>query len=753
MKRILYIIIGITTGLLTSCSDDEPASAAPQQEVTVVNVDVILPLVQWSEWQPAIEEALNYIELAQESRRKRVRLNLRYHDEDSEDLSALAYALTHPGQGEAHYVQPDTCHAIIGPYHSANARAILDQAQHLRLPVVMPTCTSADLQRTEARKTNSFFFTESDITQCEVLLSAMRSVGFERVALLYSDDTYGQSYRDWFGFIATQIGLDVAPGGICAYHKGDNLHDFFDQVTSPLADEITGILVALGNSEDYVDVMKQQEQFLYSQLENEYPKFIAPLYVTDTGLSDELLGYHFYGTYPIGSADNGFMQNYYARHTNPPYGTAQMYDALTTIALGRFAQLCAADPDVLYIDGKRVEYEISPFLPNLSDWMRAVLATEAPAPATLWIGYGLASAFRLIEGGTLPSLQGATGDMQFDRDTHTTILHTNYLLWECDGSGNIIPFATVSTGGSAKGISSDALWNWKSTIAELDPDKGADVNHHLPSLGERWAVIVSPSTTWKNYRHQADAFAMYQLLRHHGYDEDHIILIVEDNLANSTDNKDFTGQIFVERGDDANDSFLNNDVRKNAVVDYHFSDLQPDDIGDILMGRSSARLPHVVRSTATSNVFFFWSGHGGSREGPLWGNENASTYFGTDRIRRIVSEMAEARRYRRMMLAIETCYSGQWGEALTRTPDMLVLTAATPNETSKADVHDKQLGVYLSNAFARTFRRDIDQNHNVTIYDLYKDLARTTTGSHVMLYNQLHYGSVYNESMSEYFPE
>ena len=66
MKRILYIIIGITTGLLTSCSDDEPASAAPQQEVTVVNVDVILPLVQWSEWQPAIEEALNYIELAQE---------------------------------------------------------------------------------------------------------------------------------------------------------------------------------------------------------------------------------------------------------------------------------------------------------------------------------------------------------------------------------------------------------------------------------------------------------------------------------------------------------------------------------------------------------------------------------------------------------------------------------------------------------------------------------------------------------------
>lgn len=40
------------------------------------------------------------------------------------------------------------------PYHSANARVILDQAQRLRLPVVMTTGTSAELQRTEARKTN-----------------------------------------------------------------------------------------------------------------------------------------------------------------------------------------------------------------------------------------------------------------------------------------------------------------------------------------------------------------------------------------------------------------------------------------------------------------------------------------------------------------------------------------------------------------------------------------------------------------------
>jgi len=51
--------------------------------------------------QPAIKEALNNLDQAQESCSKRVKLNLRYHDEDSEDLGALAYALTHPGQGDA----------------------------------------------------------------------------------------------------------------------------------------------------------------------------------------------------------------------------------------------------------------------------------------------------------------------------------------------------------------------------------------------------------------------------------------------------------------------------------------------------------------------------------------------------------------------------------------------------------------------------------------------------------------------------
>ena len=177
----------------------------------------------------------------------------------------------------------------------------------------------------------------------------------------------------------------------------------------------------------------------------------------------------------------------------------------------------------------------------------------------------------------------------------------------------------------------------------------------LPAVTDHWAVVISPSTSWANYRHQADAFAMYQTLRRHGYDDDHIVLIVEDNLANDERNV-FPGKIFVERSDNPNetDPLVNDDVRKDAVVDYHFTDLQRDDLADIMLGRQSDRLPQVIHPTRTSDVLFFWSGHGGHGEGPLWGNEDARG-FGIDRFKGIVSGMAG--NYRRMMFSIETCFS------------------------------------------------------------------------------------------------
>merc|ERR1711962_905214 len=51
-----------------------------------------------------------------------------------------------------------------------------------------------------------------------------------------------------------------------------------------------------------------------------------------------------------------------------------------------------------------------------------------------------------------------------------------------------------------------------------------------------WAVLVAGSNGWYNYRHQADVCHAYQILHAHGIPDDHIIVMMMDDIANNTIN-------------------------------------------------------------------------------------------------------------------------------------------------------------------------------------------------------------------------
>lgn len=748
--KVKYCLITLLAAVLfVGCKSDDDSSEniITPKEVTTLNVDVVLPADIRAQWQPSIDWALANLARAQQRQSHQVKLNLRYHNEDTEDVDKLAYKLTHPEEGE------DTCHAIIGPYHSTHATDIIRYAGRTRLPVIMPTCTSAELQRTNARNTYAWFLTESDITQCEMMVTGAARMIDVDIALICSDDTYGQSFHDWFGYFATERQVHMPNEGIATYKRGTNLTSYLDGLAADLQNSRLVVCIALSNAADYLDVTEQVHQW-NNRLKENGQQIELMVILSDTALDDQVIqkeGVWFnYGLTPTASPCYGFPQSYEAlTGQSQVNGEARIYDALTLLAMGaahqhKFGNNCT-------VAGRQVKYFEKPYDPTLTDHIRSLVASTEGI-ACSWDVEGLTRAFSEIGAGRNIDLTGASGSLYFDNETYTKVLGTDYMFWRIEKTekGRVAKsILHLSTESSNTQASTQSLWELDKMWSPYYKDVA--VNHNLPAVTDRWAVVVSPSTSWSNYRHQADAFAMYQLLRQHGYDDDHIVLIVEDNLANDSRNI-FPGQIFVERSNDpaaASDQFVNDDVRKGAVVDYHFSDLQPADLADIMTGRSSSRLPKVIHPTASSDVFFFWSGHGGSREGPLWGNEDAYEYFGKDRIRNIVKEME----YRRMMFAIETCYSGQWGDALMGLPDVLVLTAANAQESSKADVHDRDLGVYLSNAFARTFRRQIDAKNDITIYDLYRELFRTTKGSHVSIYNQQQYGSVYSEKMSEFLPK
>lgn len=726
LKRFIYIINIILGVVLGSCQDHEEDSAKISPQDLTLNVDVIIPKEIENTWSNSIQWALDNIKKAQQQCPQNVRLNLRFHDEDREDLGTLAFNLTHP-QSAA-----DTCHAIIGPYYSSHAQEILTYTRKSNIPVILPICTSVELQRQQAKSTNTWFFTESDITQCDVLFTIMKSYNTKNVNLIYSNDIYGKSFHDWFGFLATEHAIHLQASNMHDYQKGEDLKELFSSWEMQGDNEETSsdeqpifICLSLSDEEELLDIVKQLQEYKEELKAKEHRSSKLRIICSDGKhqllLEDKAT---FDAVTMIANPSSGFTVNYTSRFGAAPLdGEAQMYDALTLIALG--AAKCEGSTNLVNR--------------TLNEWMK-LAATASSGPSCNWTDQGLATAFKTYATGGECQIVGARGKYVLDQATHTKCLQTCYLHWKSE-QGEVLPITYYSTAGTNGSSSTTNIWEWRNKLEQaFDPD--LKVNHDLPDCTDHWALLVTPSHLWESYRHQADVFAMYQTLREHGYDDDHIVLISEDNLANSSQNGINQGSMFVEpRGED---------VRREAKVDYHFSSLSKEDLEDILLGRSSDKLPSVLHTTATSDVFIYWSGHGNEMDGPLWGDEDTNDTFGSQRIKTIIEQMHREKKYRRMMLAVETCYSGIWGEALTGIPDVLVMTAANAQESSKADVWDEDKQTYLSNGFTRMLLKEIDANPSISLRDLYFKLAKSTVGSHVTIYNEKEYGSVYTNDMSEY---
>ena len=151
----------------------------------------------------------------------------------------------------------------------------------------------------------------------------------------------------------------------------------------------------------------------------------------------------------------------------------------------------------------------------------------------------------------------------------------------------------------------------------------------------------------------------------------------------------------------------------------------------------------MINATPNDNIFIFWSGHG--NVGSLcFGDSQKMKYA---QMRDILLQTP----HRKIMFAIESCYSGGLGQTSQGVPGALFITAATPWEASHADMWSEEIGVYLSNGFTRGFQAAIAHDPDISIRDLYYTIATNTTGSHVTVYNASVYGNVYNNTMGEFF--
>ena len=697
--RNLYnsiLLLLLCTSTLLSCEKSPMEDTTGLKEVRIA---VVLPEKDREPiWNNALEWAAENIRKADIG----VKVVYEWVDEESADLTKVGTALS----------EREDIRSIIGCNVSANTQtlafALARKKQYIK--PLFTFSTSQELPRIFGHRGFLWGLCETDISQSEIILSCLsnENPGLKKVALLACDDIYGQTFVDWFAFQAVELNLE--PVCIETYKKSDELERCLERIIDSGAE---AVVCAPAAAEDVVPVQNYIDDFIYN---SESWRYIALMFA-DKAYNKSILSGEYpvdfiSGLAPASHPGSGFDVSYDALYGRVPFaGEAQVYDAVLITVL---ASLWAEKNDE-------------------EDLNKAIAALLNGSAATQggWTAGMISKYHRQILSGETPAISGATGTLDFDSEYYTTIRSTSYAHW-ITHNGKMVIIDYYSRNSDGHSSSPVAAWEWKKKHMQDVDGNGHEIDY--PELKDNYAVLVAASKGWKNYRHQADVLGMYHYLKGKGYDDDHIILIVADDIAYNEKNPS-QGVIRREIG--------GGNLYTDLQIDYKLGDLTLEDLKQILTGTPTEAYPVTLGSSETDNVFFFWSGHG-TQQGWKWKeDEDLSPEF--------AREMFSAMKFRKQFAIIETCYSGVVGEGCTGIPGLLMMTAANPYETSKADAFDNELQAYLSNTFTSSILSWFESNPNTVIRDLYLHAFDKTNGSHVMVYNSNYYGNLYWNDMSEYW--
>lgn len=707
MKTNIKLLHGILTFLfmlpLASCRNDEPDGGG-KDEVIRHSVAVICPAEMYDNWKSTAAWALENIRKAQTGQSKQIEIDIEWIDEATPDLAQKAYSISTGGEYEL----------IIGPYSSSKAHSVALQVEG-RIPMLLPSVTSTEMQRIYGGHNGIWFLTQSDITQSEILLTQAKLDENTHVSLITTDNEYGQSFSDWFSYQAIELGLTVDEVFICrneddivkAVHTLNGQKQWYRK-TVILAPSEASMLEAFDREIGNLKAGLQPHTYL------KFPEVLCSDIVNTPYSKRKLKNMVYEGISPSADPRSGWLPAYISKfESEPTNGEAQLYDALM---LASFAIYSRRDSE------------------TLNEAIMRIVDGRDGEVCDAWTAADLQDTFSRLAANGNPDIRGVTGDWTWDAKFHNSVTGTFYSHWALD-SGKLTTLEHLTLNGADGSISTVQAWDWVSTHQQsFDPNQK---DFSYAQLNDRYAVIIGASDTWVNYRHQADALAFYQLLKSNGYDDNHIILIMEDNIAfNPLNTK--TGEVRVTPDGE--------NLYHDVAVDYHLSDISISDLSDILSGKKSERLKEVIRPTANDNIIMFWCGHGSSHT-LMWG-ANTNVY-GND-MNRLISKLQQESRFRKLMFVLDACYSGTIGEACEGIPGVLVFTAAHANETSKADMYDNTLNVWMSNGFTRTFRDEVTANPDITLRELYYKTVRGTKGSHPRIYNAGNYGNMYRETLREF---
>ena len=250
---------------------------------------------------------------------------------------------------------------------------------------------------------------------------------------------------------------------------------------------------------------------------------------------------------------------------------------------------------------------------------------------------------------------------------------------------------------------------------------------------DHWAVLVTGSKGFMNYRHQADTCHAYKLLKDNGIPEDQIILMSADDAAYSRSNP-FPGQLY-NKPTAAEAGF---DVYNGCKMAYKGRDVTPANLLNVLVGNASEVNGPVLKSNANSKVFFYFADHGapGLVAMPYGG------YLYADQFNQALKTMHDKKMFKEMTVYMEACESGSMFENhLKDNLNIYATSAANSHESSWGTychpndvVGGKSIGSCLGDLYSVNWMEDSDRGKmsSETLQDQYKIVKSKTTKSHVL---------------------
>jgi len=258
------------------------------------------------------------------------------------------------------------------------------------------------------------------------------------------------------------------------------------------------------------------------------------------------------------------------------------------------------------------------------------------------------------------------------------------------------------------------------------------------ATGQNWAVLVAGSNEWYNYRHQSDVCHAYQILHKNGIPDEHIIVMMYDDLAKNSQNP--TPGIIINH--------LNGkDVYKGVPHDYIGKTVTPTNFINVLLGKKDLMQGvgsgKVLESGPDDDVFIYFTDHGATGlvafpTGVLYAKQLNTT----------LTQMHKEKKYKEMVIYIEACESGSMLDHLPDNMNIYSTTASNPEESSYACYYDEKRQTYLGDLYSVNWMEDSDAEDitKESLFTQFQVTKKKTTESHVMQYGDLKLGQAHTVS-------